>query len=784
MIMKRFSRRHILAIGALLLLVAWWFSLPRPLFDRPLSLVMESADGQLIGARTAADGQWRFPPPDSLPEKFITCLTTFEDQRFFQHPGVDLRALIRAARQNIRAGRIVSGGSTLSMQVIRLAKHNPPRTIWQKMLEITQALRLELSYSKDEILRLWSTHAPFGGNVVGLEAATWRYFGKPPSHLSWGEAATLAVLPNSPALIHPGRNRATLEAKRNRLLTRLVEAGLLDSLSGQLAQAEALPAAPLALPQLAPHLLDRLRREKGSGRYQVSLDMGLQRKLLDISRFQHQRLAQNGINNLAILVVDIESGQTLGYVGNVAGIAPEHSPAVDLIRAPRSPGSLLKPLLYGLALQQGRILPQSLLPDVPLTVNGFRPENFHQKYVGAVPAQQALARSLNIPFVHLLQDFGVPAFHHALQRWQFADIRFAPDHYGLALILGGCEVNLWQTVGWYASMGRMLRHYYPNQGQYAASDWRLPTYLSSPSPTPTLRAQPELLGAGAAWFTLQAMEQLERPDSEGEWERFRSSRRLAWKTGTSYGFRDAWAVGLDARYAIGVWVGNADGEGRPGLVGVQAAAPILFAVVNSLPAAQSAWFEQPYDDCRQSTVCRDSGFRALPICPVDTVWMPKAGLSAPACPYHTRIHTDAEARWRINRDCATASELFSRSWFQLPPLQAHYYRQHHPGYRPLPPWRADCEPAHNSDQPMALIYPRQPSRIKVPLDFDGQPSATVFTVTHQQSNAQIHWHLDDLYLGATHQFHTQELRPPPGDHVLLLVDEAGNRLEQRFSIVE
>lgn len=777
-------RVSLLAIAALML-VLWWFCLPRPLFRVPLSLVLTDREDQLLGARIAADGQWRFPAPDSLPRKFRLALLHFEDRRFYHHPGVDPLALGRALLLNLRAGRIVSGGSTLTMQVIRLARGNPPRTVGQKLLESLMALRLEMTYGKEAILRRWATHAPYGGNVVGLEAAAWRYYAKRPAQLTWAEAATLAVLPNSPSLIRPGRNSDRLLAKRNALLDRLYQRGFLDQMTADLAKAEPLPGAPHPLPRLAPQLVDRAWQEQGEGRWVTTLDRHLQQRVTEAVALHHRRLAANDIHNLAAVVVDVETGQTLAYVGNVAGLAAEHSPAVDLVAAPRSPGSLLKPLLYGLALQEGLILPGSLLPDVPTVFGGFRPENFYPEYDGAVVAGEALARSLNVPFVHLLRHYGVERFHYALREWGFDYINKPAGHYGLSLILGGCEISLWQAAGWYAGMARVLRHYYPYQGEYDRLDWRAPHYLLRDSVTAgrQRRRTPYLLGAGAAWWVAEAMQEVERPGEEHNWQAFTSTRRLAWKTGTSYGFRDAWAVGLTPRHVVAVWAGNADGEGRPGLVGVQAAAPLLFNIFNSLPTNAPGWFESPYDEWRSMPVCRESGYRALPICPVDTVQAPKAGLEAPPCPYHESVALDATGQWRVNADCEPPDRIRPTGWFVLPALEEYYYRRRHPNYRPLPPWRADCSPPTADGRAMQLIYPREANRIFVPIDLDGRPSATVFSVAHRQADATVFWHLDDTYLGQTRTFHSMELRPPPGPHRIVLVDDKGNRLEQAFEVV-
>ena len=787
-----FPKRYRPFLGGLFLVcgLLYAFSLPKPLFDVPLSVVLEDQNGRLMGARIAADGQWRFPLLDSVPEKFAISLISFEDKRFWTHPGVDVRALGRAMGQNLRNGRIVSGGSTLSMQIIRLARGNRSRNVVQKFIEIILATRLELAKSKKEILNLYASYAPFGGNVVGLEAASWRYFGKQPGLLSWAEAATLAVLPNSPSLIHPGRNRELLLAKRNRLLDRIYELGFLDGLSWELAKSEQLPDKPYPLPRLAPHLLDKVvieNTDRDQARVYSTLDGDLQQKVNQLVVRHQERLAQNEIHNVAAMVMHIPTGEVLAYVGNASSAGAEHSGAVDIIQAPRSTGSILKPFLYTLMLQEGMILPPTLVADVPTFIGGYRPENFHRQYDGMVSAERALVRSLNVPMVLMLQDYSVEKFHFELNKLGFSFIHQPPDHYGLSLILGGAEASLWQITSAYAGMGRTLGHFYELDGRYAKHDFRPPHYRQERNVAPTNRRnalkEAPRLSAGAIWLSFEAMQQLERPDSEGEWEAFVSSRRIAWKTGTSFGFRDAWAVGLDPRFAVGVWAGNADGEGRPGLVGVQAAAPLLFEIFDLLPTGR--WFDPPYDDLRQVTVCSESGFRPLPICPIDTIWGPEQSALVAACPFHQEIHLGLDGRWQMNQACAQAGRLQKQSWFVLPPAAEYYYKMKHPGYKSLPAFHPDCEEAlaATANDNMQLIYPKQGVQIFLPLDLDGKLSETIFQAAHRQAETIIYWHLDQVYLGSTKDFHQLSLRPEPGKHTITLVDEYGLRLQQSFEIL-
>ncbi|MDX1666662.1 MAG: penicillin-binding protein 1C [Saprospiraceae bacterium] len=770
------------------LLLAYWWCLPKPLFDRPVSLVLIDRSGRLIGARIADDEQWRFPVSDSLPQKYKTALLTFEDKRFYAHPGIDLRAIIRAARQNLRAGKIVSGGSTISMQLVRLAGDNPPRTVLRKLWECILATRLELTYSKEEILRLYAGHAPFGGNVVGLEAACWRYLGKQPHLMSWAEAAMMAVLPNSPGLIHPGRNREDLLRKRNRLLERLLQDGRMDSLSWQLARQEPLPDRYFELPRLAPHLLQFAELTAGDGDFRIrsSIDGRLQERMLGLAERHHRLLRHNHIYNLAALVIDIERNEVLAYVGNAPDCGAEHGEQVDIIQARRSTGSILKPFLFAAAIEEGHIAPESLLRDIPTQIDGYQPENFKLEYHGLIPARKALIRSLNVPMVRLLRSHGLEKFHHLLGRLQLSTIDRPPSHYGLTLILGGAEGSLWEITSAYAGMARTLLHFARYNGRYASTEFDHPhIQLTKPEgdAAPELLEESPVLSAASIWQTFEAMQELERPDSEGEWQRFLSSRQIAWKTGTSYGFRDAWAVGLTSRYAVGVWVGNADGEGRPGLIGAQTAAPLLFDIFDLLP--RSRWFEPPLDEMIRLTLCMQTGYRSGPYCEADTSWNAPRSPRIAACPYHRPLHLDPTGKWRVNDDCMSPSDMQTSPWLVLSPVEAHYYRRRNPDFREIPPLHPDCRKQTSpEDHPdMQLIYPPRPTRIFIPKDLGGVSSRVVFRLAHRDPGQVVHWHLDERYLGSTRHLHSFELQPKPGLHKLILIDERGNRLEQAFEVI-
>ena len=379
----------VVVAGAILLL--WLFCLPRNLFEVvSYSTVVTDKNGELLGARVADDGQWRFPPCDTLPEKFVKALIEFEDHRFYSHCGVSATAIWRAILQNIRNGRVVSGGSTLSMQVIRLSRQKP-RTVWQKIVEMFMATRLEARYSKEEILRIYASHAPFGGNVVGIDAALWRYLGNDGAELSWAEAATLAVLQNAPSLIHLDKNRDALLAKRNRLLTRLYEKGELSDDDYELAIEEPLIGEPYPMPQYAPHLVEYYHKTAHGKLTTTAIDLSLQQRVEELATRWGKELRGQNIRDIAVVISEVESGDVIAYCGNSDMSFEREGKWVDIARSPRSSGSILKPLLYAAALQEGVILPNSLLPDVPTDFGGFVPKNFDGTYAGAIAADEALA---------------------------------------------------------------------------------------------------------------------------------------------------------------------------------------------------------------------------------------------------------------------------------------------------------------------------------------------------------------------------------------------------------
>ncbi|MFO8053615.1 MAG: penicillin-binding protein 1C [Bacteroidales bacterium] len=757
-------------------MLRFYGSVPDDLFRDPSSTLVESCDGRLLSAIIADDMQWRFPEQETVPEKFSVCLREFEDRYFLHHPGVNPISVWRALLQNLRAGHRVSGASTLSMQTIRLSRKGKPRNIVQKVIESIMALRLEMKYSKEEILCLYVSNAPFGGNVVGLEAAAWRYYGRPPSALSWGESATMAVLPNAPGLIFPGRNKKELREKRDRLLKQLFHKNYIDTSDYHLSLQEPLPGAPHSLPQKAPHLLTHCLNDGKKGERIVStLDYDLQIQLEQIVSHHQTRLDNNGIQNMAVLIINNKKNQVAAYTGN--SISGGNHEMIDMISARRSTGSILKPFLYAGMLQQGKLLPEALVRDVPSTYGNYRPSNFNKQYSGAVPASRALNQSLNVPCVHMLNSYGVTPFYEKLKQLGFSTLRHPPGHYGLSLILGGAEATLWDLTNAYALLSQTLLFDSPENSANHPALFQAGYDSLQGHGKPinsTLPFQPS-----AVWYTLKAIQKTNRPSSHSGWQNFYSSPQVAWKTGTSHGNRDAWAIGITPAYTIGVWCGNADGEGRAELTGIKAAAPVLFHVFDLLKP--QGWFKKPLENMKNVKVCSRSGFKASGICPQTKFTMaPENAAKSPICPYHKIIHLNKNGNFQVNANCTPIQNMTTETWFVLPPLMEKYYKTSDPFYKPLPPFKDGC--GEQSQNILEVIYPEDQDRIFLPRDITSSQKQVIFKAAHKNQNATLFWFIDKTFIATTKGFHEISVVPEKGEHTLHITDINGNSVKRRFHI--
>lgn len=761
-------------------MLGYFFCLPTVVFNTPYATVIQSNSGELLAAQIATDGQWRLPAQDSVPSKFAKCIVNFEDEYFYHHPGFNPVAMYNAMLQNNKAKHVVRGGSTLTQQVVRLWRKNKKRTYIEKGIELLLATRIELRYTKTEIMALYAAHAPYGGNVVGIEMAAWRYFGVQAHQLSWAQSATLAVLPNAPSLIYPGKNQQKLLIKRNALLLKLHHKKIIDALTYQLALAEPLPQKPFNLPQIAPHLLQLVAQQHNGKRITTTVDINLQQRVNQLVQSYYNQYKHNEVHNLAVLVVDIKTRNVISYVGN-SPTDITHKKDVDIIQAPRSTGSILKPLLYAAMLNEGELLPNTLVPDIPTQIAGYVPQNFNYSYDGAVPAQRALARSLNIPAVLMLQEYGVFKFYELLQTFKLRDIKKHPDHYGLSLILGGAESNLWDLCRTYANLSSTLNYYTKSNGMYRSNEFCELNYLHNYAIDFGKKStRKNNIGAGAIALTYNAMKEVNRPEGDEAWKFYNSAIELAWKTGTSFGNRDAWAIGTTANYVVGVWVGNATGEGRAALTGVGSAAPLLFDVVNTLPTTK--WFATPTKDLEPAEVCVISGYLAQDNCPKKTELIPRTTKKTSVCPYHKLVHLNIAQNYQVNSSCAPVSDIVTKPWFVLPPIMELYYKTTHINYLPLPAFSPNCQQTQQAT--MDFIYPKTSSKIYLTKDFDGQIQPVICKVAHAKKETKLFWYVDNNFRGTTQTFHEMQIETTTGTHRITVVDEFGNEINRVVELVK
>ena len=730
--------------------------IPVPEFDKPYSTVMTARDGTLLGAKIAYDGQWRFPATNSYSHKYVDCLLEYEDRWFYYHPGFNPISFVKALIDNIRAGEVVRGGSTISMQVVRLSRDNPPRTYGEKLLEVILAMRLELRYSKKSILDMYAANAPFGGNVVGIDAAAWRYFHTTPDELSWAEAATLAVLPNAPSLIHPGRSRERLKQKRDELLQRMIPT--ISTEDAELAMTEDIPERPFEIPMLAYHYLTEQEKGHHGEHISTTIDAALQQSVIEIMQRHHELSVLNSIDNAAVYVVDYLNDEVI--VGN--NMDASDARMVDMVQAQRSTGSILKPFLFAAMLDEGTLLPQMVVPDIPMSLSGFTPKNYSGEYWGAVTADKALQNSLNAPFVHLLRTYGHQRFHALLRRLQLRGIVFDAEHYGLSLIVGGAEASLFDITNAYAKMGRKLASYVNEEYDVAVDDGIVPFSAESIAETFNI-----LLG-------------LTRPVSQVGWGGFASSRQVAWKTGTSYGFKDAWAIGLTDRYIVGVWVGNADGEGRPGLTGVGAAAPLMFDVIGKLN--DNYTYPANTSESIEIEVCAESGYPKSEYCQhTKKIRVPDVENQTGVCPYHKKVFLDESRQYRVKPDCYPVDQKRFEVFYVLPPVMEWFYKRHSPLFRPLPALYPGCGTAHPDDV-MAFVYPKDDARITIPIGIRGDRQQVVFEIAHRNPQKTIFWTLDETFLGKTRLNHQMPIDVEHGTYTLRCVDEDGVELMRKIVV--
>ncbi|MEB5754447.1 peptidoglycan glycosyltransferase PbpC [Citrobacter cronae] len=756
-----------LAAVALVFVMAIWAAdkiWPLPLHEVDPARVVVAHDGTPLWRFADADGIWRYPVTiDEVSPRYLQALINYEDRWFWKHPGVNPFSVLRAAWQDLSSGRVVSGGSTLTMQVARLLDPHP-RTFGGKFRQLWRALQLEWHLSKRDILTLYLNRAPFGGTLQGVGAASWAYLGKSPAQLSYSDAALLAVLPQAPSRLRPDRWPERAEAARNKVLERMAIQGIWSAKQVQESREEPVWLAPRRMPQLAPLFSRMMLGKSRSDKIVTTLDAGLQRQLEELAQNWKGRLPAR--SSLAMIVVDHTDMSVRGWVGSVDMNDDSRFGHVDMVNAIRSPGSVLKPFIYGLALDDGLIHPASLLQDVPRRTGDYRPGNFDSGFHGPVSMSEALVRSLNLPAVQVLEAYGPKRFAASLRNVGLPLYLPAGAAPNLSLILGGAGARLDDMAAAYSAFARHGK----------AGKLRL-------QPADPLLERP-LMSAGAAWIIRRIMADEAQPLPDNALSRVVP---LAWKTGTSYGYRDAWAIGINARYVIGIWTGRPDGTPVVGQFGFASAVPLLNQVNNLLLSRGTNQPEDPRpESVSRGVVCWPGGQslaagdsncrRRLATWLLDgsqppTLLLPEQeGVNGIRFP----VWLDGEGK-RVAADCSQAREQTLIVWPL--PLEPWLPESERRGAR-LPPVSATCPPlGQDPGLPLQLTGLRDGAIVK---RLPGSPEASL-PVQTSGGTGDRWWFLNGQRLDERGRHLTLRLTVK-GDYQLLVMDDAGQVATVRFSV--
>jgi len=758
------ARKITFALSGLLLagyIGLWLVPLPPGVHPEP-SLVVRFENGEILRVYLTPDEKWRiWTPLSEIDPRLIAATVCYEDRFFWWHPGVNPLAMMRALVQNLRAGRVLSGGSTLTMQVARLAEPKP-RTLLSKAQEMLRAIQLEARLGKRHILETYLNRAPYGGNYEGVGAAALAYFGKPPTRLTAAEIAYLVSLPQSPTKRKPGPGIASrARASRDRVLARLNQCGVISADEYATARTADLPERIRGLPLHAPLTADYFRRKFRSSReIRTTLSPEIQSLAENILAMHRPRIRALSAYNAAVVVIDNRTRKVRALIATLDYFDDEHAGKMNAFDVPRSPGSALKPFLYALALQSGEITPATLLEDIPAPISGFLPANFSGTYRGMVTAEFALANSLNYPFVHLLRTVSTDKF---LALTDALGLRRPPGfEYGLTAITGGLEVRLIDLTNAYVTLGR--------GGKYGAARLLANGTLM----------ESEVLNPGAVSLTLDALSLRARPDAPSglNLAEPRNAPTVYWKTGTSWGRRDAWSIGLTADYTVGVWVGNLSGRGSESIVGSQAAAPILFDVLNAL-GSHLPKIPPAEDFIETVEVCALSGLPPNEHCgQVKRVRAVRDHIPARQCPIHRAFFVE---RATGHLACPTrdypAGALALKVFAVVPALA-----------RALMSLPADSPPRPSPDcraspQKSALQIVRPtPGATYLLTPGVRRTGKIILQAYTTDERGDIYWFVNGRYLVRTRSGETYALTPSPGFLRIVAADRSGNTAQATVTV--
>ena len=763
-----------LSLAVATLVLAWFAALSTPLPERlgsAPSQVVKDRQGVTLHVFLAPDERWRIPVAiDEVDPDYLVALSRYEDRRFASHLGVDPLAIGRAAILNVASGQIVSGGSTITMQLVRLLEPRP-RTLRSKAIEALRAVQLELRLSKREILEAYLQFTSYGRNVEGLEAGALSCFGHSAQALSPTEIATLLAIPQNPVVRYPSpRNAERLRAARDEIAQFLLQRDALPRGFGQevsddelLATVTSSPVPPhlRAMPRRAPHAAWWLREQAPAAvqRIETTLDRGAQQAVEDRLESARAGLERRGIRHGAVVVVDHRSMEVRALGGNLSFWQGGEGSQIPAFAVPRSPGSTLKPFLYALAIDRGIALPDFLVPDIPVTFGSYTPRNYDGRFDGLVGLESALSRSLNVPFVNLAGEVGVESFLSRLRRMGATSLVPEPGHYGLSVAVGGVELTPIELAAIYATLAR----------GGAAQEL---TWLRSPPSDADDVEEDQVLSPGSAWLTRRALALRDRPDFPDRRKLGAVPRAIHWKTGTSTGRRDAWAVGSGPTYTVAVWMGNLDNEPSSHLVGSEAAGPLLFDLLEELHRGARAPADPAPFDLREVTVCSYSGHPPSAACPQHKrVLARHTSVPTTECPFHVTVDVDRETGLALAPHCRQGRTFETRTFVRWPSSVRRWVRSRHQQL-PEPPQLAEgCSPPSGGRPPAILNPPAGHVALIVPgLAATSQQVPLEAEATGAE---RLTWFVDGELLAAAPADERVWWTPSSGRHEILVADGRG-----------
>ncbi|HXB33934.1 MAG TPA: penicillin-binding protein 1C [Puia sp.] len=760
MFVKRVSNKNLLmcvraaflgAVGLFLLFLFlnWIFPLPDGV---EYSTVVMDDKGEVIHAFLTRDQQWRMKTDlNEISPLLRKTIVEKEDKYFYYHPGINLVALLRAFGRNILHARRTSGASTITMQVAR-ALEPKRRTYWNKLVEVFRAFQLEWTYSKDQILQLYLNKVPYGGNIQGVKAAAILYFGKNPDHLSLAEITALSVIPNRPSSLVMGRHNEEIVAERNKWLKRWAATGVFTPKEIEDALAEPLTAKRGVVPGLVPQLALKLKK---SGREVIhtTVDLNTQLKIEKLVKDYSRTLTLKNIRNAAVIVLDNRTHRVVSYVGSADFRDSADGGQVNGAMAIREPGSTLKPLLYGLCIDAGLLTPKMTITDVPVNYQGYAPENYDRKFNGYVTMEYALEHSLNIPAVKSLKALGKDVLIRKLTDCGFQQVDKDRNKLGLSMILGGCGATLEELTGMYSI--------FANEGR-----WVRPVYSVD---DPVTQGQ-RVLSPAAAFIVDDILSRVNRPDFPVNWQSTVHLPKIAWKTGTSYGRRDAWSIGYNRRYTVGVWVGNFSGVGVPELSGANVATPLLFTIFNTIDYNDDgSWFSQPAD-CDIRKVCTETGLPPSDFCThlVTDYFIPLVSPSR-KCDNMQEVFVSPDEKVAYCRACLPESGYKKKLYKIIPPEMREYYDVNQISYVAIPPHNPACEKMFKEGGPV-VISPANGSEYLINRK-DPEPLQLRCRVGNDVG--KVFWYINDQFYKAGDAGTRQFFIPQEGPVKISCTDDKG-----------